>query len=593
MSSLVDAWRTYITQVRDWLAGTSTGGPGSDGSYPLTDDMGTTIFVPSPAAQAARVDAVVDSAQSYATAADTSAAAAATSAMNAAASESTAGTHRDDAQTSANTAQMYATTAGNNAADARTAATDSQTARDAAAASAASLDAAVTAAEDSATAAHNSEVASAASATASDASATSAAGSATDAYASALTAQTYATGVLRYMGAFDASTGSFPANPTKGDFWKISVAGTVGGVDLAVGDQIVYSGTGWDKIDNTETVTAVAGRVGNVVISIADLAGLQTTLDAKATRDAPLFTGTVSVAQEIACRTGALVLGTGVGSGINGTVYIRPDGTGGNAGSLNVSVGGINWNNQTLWHAGNFTPSSKVSSAPGYVTSDANALVGTTPTVIAAPSTNTPQGSWTTLLQVTGFSSNDRAFQLATSWSDATGNLYYRTNGSGAGFGAWRTVWDSSNFNPANYATLSGPTFSTAYFGGDPNNGGEIAWNVAQIEWGEMSFINSKGGGGGGFAWYNRANAASALGSPIMTLGSAGNLAATTIAPNNTGGAYFSGNGYGIQWNGVAYLASQVYQLSANGSTWVRTPRIFVQSNDPGANAADGDLWFW
>ena len=36
MSSLVDAWRTYITQVRDWLAGTSTGGPGSDGSYPYS-----------------------------------------------------------------------------------------------------------------------------------------------------------------------------------------------------------------------------------------------------------------------------------------------------------------------------------------------------------------------------------------------------------------------------------------------------------------------------------------------------------------------------------------------------------------------------
>jgi len=295
MSSLVDAWRTYITQVRDWLAGTSTGGPGSDGSYPLTDDMGTTVFVPSPAAQAARVDAVVDSAQSYATAADTSAAAAATSAMNAAASESTAGTHRDDAQTSANLSQTYATASGNSAADARSAATDSQTARDAAAASAASMDASVTSAADSATAAHNSEVAAAASAAASDASATSAAGSATDAYASALTAQTYATGVLRYMGAFDASTGSFPANPTKGDFWKISVAGTVGGVDLAVGDQIIYNGTGWDKIDNTESVTSVAGRVGAVVISKDDIAGLQTDLDALAPLASPQFTGSVGI----------------------------------------------------------------------------------------------------------------------------------------------------------------------------------------------------------------------------------------------------------------------------------------------------------
>lgn len=119
MSSLVDAWRTYIAQVRDWLAGTATGGPGSDGSYPLSDDLGNTILVPSPAAQAARVDAVVDSAQSFATNAETSAGAAATSELNAAASASSAATHRDSAQTSANTAEMYATTAGNYAADSR------------------------------------------------------------------------------------------------------------------------------------------------------------------------------------------------------------------------------------------------------------------------------------------------------------------------------------------------------------------------------------------------------------------------------------------------------------------------------------------
>lgn len=36
-----------------------------------------------------------------------------------------------------------------------------------------------------------------------------------------------------------------------------------------------------------------------------------------------------------------------------------------------------------------------------------------------------------------------------------------------------------------------------------------------------------------------------------------------------------------------------LYQLSANSAAWIVTPRIFIQSTDPGAFASDGDLWFW
>jgi len=40
---------------------------------------------------------------------------------------------------------------------------------------------------------------------------------------------------LQYKGPFDASAGSWPTDPSQGDFYKVSVAGTVGGVDLNVG----------------------------------------------------------------------------------------------------------------------------------------------------------------------------------------------------------------------------------------------------------------------------------------------------------------------------------------------------------------------
>lgn len=68
-----------------------------------------------------------------------------------------------------------------------------------------------------------------------------------------------ANGVV-YKGLFDASGGSFPSDPSQGDFYKVSVAGTVDGLELAIGDMIIANAdvtgasaaTNWDKIDNTE-----------------------------------------------------------------------------------------------------------------------------------------------------------------------------------------------------------------------------------------------------------------------------------------------------------------------------------------------------
>lgn len=56
---------------------------------------------------------------------------------------------------------------------------------------------------------------------------------------------------------------------------------------------------------------------------------------------------------------------------------------------------------------------------------------------------------------------------------------------------------------------------------------------------------------------------------------------------NNTAVMYHQGIAIGHQFTGG------MYQLSADGSEWVRMPRVFVQSSDPGADAQDGDLWFW
>lgn len=65
---------------------------------------------------------------------------------------------------------------------------------------------------------------------------------------------------LVYKGLFDASTGELPSDPSQGDFYKVSNAGTIKGVDLNPGDMIIsnkdVSGASsvedWDVIDNTE-----------------------------------------------------------------------------------------------------------------------------------------------------------------------------------------------------------------------------------------------------------------------------------------------------------------------------------------------------
>lgn len=86
------------------------------------------------------------------------------------------------------------------------------------------------------------------------------------------------TGAMIYQGAWNASTNS-PAlssgTGTKGYFYKVSVAGasTVdGNATWNIGDVIAFDGVTWDKFDGPEeAVTTVAGRIGAVILTSADL----------------------------------------------------------------------------------------------------------------------------------------------------------------------------------------------------------------------------------------------------------------------------------------------------------------------------------
>ena len=60
----------------------------------------------------------------------------------------------------------------------------------------------------------------------------------------------YQYGAIHYMGVWNASGGSYPSDPEQGQYYVISVAGTISGTVFGVDDWIVYNGLAWNKVNN-------------------------------------------------------------------------------------------------------------------------------------------------------------------------------------------------------------------------------------------------------------------------------------------------------------------------------------------------------
>ena len=75
-------------------------------------------------------------------------------------------------------------------------------------------------------------------------------------------------GQLEYQGTWNASTNTptLPsASTVKGHYYVTSAAGTYNTIEYAVGDWVISNGTSWEKVDNTDAVTTVFGRLGAIV----------------------------------------------------------------------------------------------------------------------------------------------------------------------------------------------------------------------------------------------------------------------------------------------------------------------------------------
>jgi hypothetical protein len=84
-------------------------------------------------------------------------------------------------------------------------------------------------------------------------------------------------GAVSYQGSWDASANT-PAladgTGSQGDYYVVGTPGStaIDGVsDWALGDWIIYNGTAWEKVENSNDVSSVNGQTGAVVLDLSDL----------------------------------------------------------------------------------------------------------------------------------------------------------------------------------------------------------------------------------------------------------------------------------------------------------------------------------
>jgi hypothetical protein len=71
------------------------------------------------------------------------------------------------------------------------------------------------------------------------------------------------TGAVVYKGTLDASGGVYPSSPSNGDYYIVSVAGTISGTYYSVGDWAIYNGASWERLESGDDIfhTDIAAEI--------------------------------------------------------------------------------------------------------------------------------------------------------------------------------------------------------------------------------------------------------------------------------------------------------------------------------------------
>jgi len=147
-------------------------------------------------------------------------------------------------------------------------------------------------------------------------------------------------GGLDYQGTWNATTNT----PTlasgvgvNGYYYVVATAGSTnldGVTDWQIGDWAIYNGTAWQKIDQTNLVTSVAGRTGAITLANTDISGLGT-MSTQAASSVSITGGSITGITDLAIADG----GTGQSTAnaafnalapsqaSNANKYLKTDGT--------------------------------------------------------------------------------------------------------------------------------------------------------------------------------------------------------------------------------------------------------------------------
>jgi hypothetical protein len=123
-------------------------------------------------------------------------------------------------------------------------------------------------------------------------------------------------GALQYQGTFDASAGTPPTDPKRGQYYVITAAGTIGGVAYTIGDWIVYSGTTWQNVQGGATVDAITVGASILQGSVAFGGAAPITVTAAL--------GTVTIGANAATKLaqGVVQVGDGIAVDTNGKISV-------------------------------------------------------------------------------------------------------------------------------------------------------------------------------------------------------------------------------------------------------------------------------
>jgi hypothetical protein len=116
-------------------------------------------------------------------------------------------------------------------------------------------------------------------------------------------------GQVEYQGTWNASndTPSLPsASASKGYYYVVATAGTYQTISYAIGDWVISNGSDWEKVDNTDAVTTVFGRLGAIVANESDynsfyplISDLTTTNSNVSTNTSNITTNTTDIATNV------------------------------------------------------------------------------------------------------------------------------------------------------------------------------------------------------------------------------------------------------------------------------------------------------